>query len=431
MDGLVTRGTPEDTTVYPGPPPLNRPRYTWREAEAARTPARFRERVLTQFRSAQNVAYLRQLLARTAPAGKLRQFAVDTTDDAVQNYDVASDLLMSDSLARRGFASRSANFWDELRRLNRAFFDFRMGTLVREAAAIDPTSLRDGIGDSDEPYHIMMFTADSLRPPGLEFLNDPGPAWALREDQTTWESIETGRNSSAAARSGAPTGAARSKTASKIPPATVAKSAAPRARRTARSSPPTYESFVSKPGARRNAAPPAGMLGAASTTPNAPPAAPNGAPKSRYGEAARGSRGAFKDFAIAETPQGGGHEDDAWDEGDPNRTAEEALAEYWGDSHAETSTQLGSKEQAGVSYGSQFAWGDAWQENGGSRLMRYERPPFWQKGGREGYDYDIEETLGTQMREADNHVRRWDMSRLIYPQGQQYRTFGPRTGPIV
>jgi hypothetical protein len=57
--------------------------------------------------------------------------------------------------------------------------------------------------------------------------------------------------------------------------------------------------------------------------------------------------------------------------------------------------------------------------------------PFWQKGGHEGYDYDIEENLGTQMRESDNHVRRWDLDRMRQPQGQQYRTYGPRSGPIV
>ncbi|NBQ70316.1 MAG: hypothetical protein EBU46_16380, partial [Nitrosomonadaceae bacterium] len=38
--------------------------------------------------------------------------------------------------------------------------------------------------------------------------------------------------------------------------------------------------------------------------------------------------------------------------------------------------------------------------------------PFWQKGGRVGYDYDIEETLGTAGRELDSDVRRWDMERV-------------------
>ena len=38
---------------------------------------------------------------------------------------------------------------------------------------------------------------------------------------------------------------------------------------------------------------------------------------------------------------------------------------------------------------------------------------------------------GHQMREADNHVRKWDLDRMRQPQGQQYRTYGPRSGPIV
>jgi hypothetical protein len=46
-------------------------------------------------------------------------------------------------------------------------------------------------------------------------------------------------------------------------------------------------------------------------------------------------------------------------------------------------------------------------------------------GGREGYDRDIEDTLGTAGRELDGHVRRWDMDRVRKPRGQEYRRFGP------
>ena len=63
--------------------------------------------------------------------------------------------------------------------------------------------------------------------------------------------------------------------------------------------------------------------------------------------------------------------------------------------------------------------------------MRYTSPPFWQKGGREGYDYDIEENLGTAGRELDNHVRRWPLDRIRDHRGEEYRRYGPRTGPFV
>ena len=47
--------------------------------EAARTPLRFRDRVLAQFRTPANLAYLRGLLAGRVPAGPLRAFALETT----------------------------------------------------------------------------------------------------------------------------------------------------------------------------------------------------------------------------------------------------------------------------------------------------------------------------------------------------------------
>ena len=126
-DSVITHGTAEETTLYPGPPPSDQPRYVWREAEAAKTPIRFRDRILLQFRTPQNVKYLQKLFATKVPAGKLRDFAVETTEDAVLNFgggfNRGSDILMSDELARRGFTRRAADFWSEVRRLNREFYD--------------------------------------------------------------------------------------------------------------------------------------------------------------------------------------------------------------------------------------------------------------------------------------------------------------------
>ena len=107
------------------------------------------------------------------------------------------------------------------------------------------------------------------------------------------------------------------------------------------------------------------------------------------------------------------------------------MAEYWGDGWTVSETQTGAPETMGQAYGSRYAWGNSWQENGGTRFMRYESIPFWQRGGREGYEYDIEETLGTAARELDGPVRRWDMDRVRNPRGQEYRRHGPRTGPVA
>ena len=131
--------------------------------------------------------------------------------------------------------------------------------------------------------------------------------------------------------------------------------------------------------------------------------------------------------------------DAPWSAGQVNRTPEAAVAEYWGDSWAATDTVVGATEQAGVAYGSIDSWGNHWRENGGTRFMRYESIPFWQKGGRVGYDYDIEETLGTAGRELDSNVRRWDMERVrvdaraqsaaaLAPVKDAHVGFGPHAG---
>ncbi|MFA6165757.1 MAG: hypothetical protein WC700_04015 [Gemmatimonadaceae bacterium] len=331
--------------------------------EAARTPVRFRDRVVAQFRSPANLDYLRGALARATLAGPQRKFALDTLPDALYTFSErdgrAYDVLMSDPVAQRG---RAVDFWAEVRRLNLAFIEERRAFLRDGAATVGQAERngpgqsgpaargapRDGISEDDESYHMRMFISDSLRPPGLEHLNTPGPLWALREDQSTW----------------------------------TPRSAAQR-RQTDR--------FAAS---------------AASGTPQLP-------------------QGGEKFSAV------GSAEDSPWGVGDPNRTPEQALAEYWGDGWTTSETQTGAPETTGRAYGADYAWGTSWQENGGSRFMRYENIPFWQKGGREGYDHDIDETLGTQARELDAHVRRWNMDYVTAPRGQEYRKYGPRSGHVV
>ena len=63
--------------------------------------------------------------------------------------------------------------------------------------------------------------------------------------------------------------------------------------------------------------------------------------------------------------------------------------------------------------------------------MRYPTIHFWQQGGREGIDYDIDETLGVGIFDSDTHIRGWDMDKLTKPKGQNYPFYGIRSGPVV
>jgi len=310
--------------------PMSRQKNRRDSPPSARTPLRFRDRVLALFRSPQNLAYLRDLFTGRVPAGPLRNFARETLDDALFEYASgdgrALEVLASDPFAQRGALRPAVGLWDEVRRLNRAFYEDRLALLQEQASIIERRDCAD-----DEPYHMRMFVSDSLRPPGLEHLNSAGPLYALREDQA-------GRSREQFARS--------------------------------------REQF------------------------------------------------ADDDIFIY------GEDDAPWSRGDPNRSSEQALAEYWGDGQVATNLATESRKDPHA-YGDAYAWGNTWRENGGTRFMRRETIPFWQQGGREGYDRDIEDTLGTAGRELDGHVRRWDMDRVRKPRGQEYRRFGPRSGHIV
>lgn len=323
----------------------------------ARTPIRPRERIINLFRSPRNIEYLRSLFAKRVPPGPLRDFAVETLVDSVYAYERIEALIYSDPLAQRGGARPAASLWAEVRRINLAFYQYRM-QFIRDKAALISGADRVGLEDEDEPYHYRMFTADSLRPPGLEHLNQAGPLFGIREDQVE--------------RGGAP-------------PATGA-------------CPPRREGF-SATGAPVGASPGAGA-----------------------------------------TPleAGVGDEDWGWDNGDPHRTPEQALAEYYGEG-SEEATVLGAAESTGAgtasegkAYISANGQGEGWRENGGTRAMRYPTIPIWQNlsRGRE-YDRDIEETLGTGARETDTHVRRWDRSRMTHPRGEEYRRHGYRSTGTV
>lgn len=348
-----------------------------------RVPERLHTRAIALFRAPANVSYLRALLGEAlAAAPRARAQTLATIHDAVYDWSSgegrAYDVLASDGHALRA-RGRALDAWAEVRRLNLAFASERLAEArgVERVLAYGPgAGARDGVDDDDEPYHMRMFTADSLRPPGLEHLNDAGPLYAIREDRAEWA-------------------------AQRPPPLPWAPP-----REAPRAPQHTREGFAARG--------PAGPW---------PPGTESGGPR---GLPLAPLSGSADGVSLFGSPSGAARGD--W--GAPNRLPEEAVAEYWG-SAPPSRTAIGAPERAGRTYGESSSWGAAWAENGGSRFMRYETIPFWQRGGERAYEADIEETLGTYPREMGGHVRRWDMGALREPRGQSYRRLGPRSGPVA
>lgn len=232
-----------------------------------------------------------------------------------------------------------------------------------------PDGPRDFTEDEDEPYHMRMFMADSLYPSGAENFNT-GPLYALREDQMNSQRFP-----------GVFSMTGRDDFGGNVSQGSVPIS-------------DSKEGFQSSPRPER---------------------------KKKSSE------------QVSDEKE--------WmdEQGYPNRDPSQAIVEFWGGGHTDLKkipptnrTRLGGTEQMRApTYGEIYAWGNKWLDNDGTRFMRYESIPFWQKGGREGIDYEIEETLGTGEREMDNLIRRWDTSRMKDPRAQEYRRYGPRSGYIV
>jgi hypothetical protein len=465
-------------------------------AEAVRQPERFRARIAAQFTSAENLKHLQDLFRARVPAGPQRNFILQTMRDAAQEFagGVAAgdsrirDEVASDPLAQRGELQSAVDFWPEVRRINRIFYEDRM-SLAREQAGLlaqvgtraprelppgprkragpefpEPV-LRDGYEDDNEQYHMRMFIADSLRAPGTERLNGPGPNWAILEDQSSW--LRAGEKHRAAAS--APRRADRA--APGPPPRTMTGAARlvspgpgappgalPRARGNMTLSMKT--NLGANIAADSDRAQNAGIFidpiygesiydDAVYGYADEDPAAgvfeyvasgryddsrvdgrrmPNSTKEgfaSRAGGAGARAGGAREyegthvrnsapvhDRADDDPTLVGDPTTEPWSGGDLNQLPDDAVAEYWDDHVQPADTAIGASEQAGVTHGAVESWGDGWQENGGTRFMRYESIPVWQKGGRAGYEYDIEENLGTSSRELDSNVRRWDMERV-------------------
>jgi len=168
------------------------------------TPRRLRERVLTQFRSPENLAYLEGAFrAAFKEAPPRLRYVLSTLPRDV--YDFASsfgqggELHDADPLVARGANEQGGSFLEELHALNRAFFDARQqaaaehaGPVARAVAGapeVPPAGLgarelgRDGgtVALGGEPIFVRGHEALSWG--GHEGLNGPGPYWELRENQ--------------------------------------------------------------------------------------------------------------------------------------------------------------------------------------------------------------------------------------------------------
>jgi len=399
--------------------------------ELAITPARFRERVAAQFLSPENLEYLRLLFAQQVPPGPMRDFTLRTLRDAAQEFGGGSaagdsrilDEIATDPLAQRGELAATLDLWSEVRRINRIFFDDRMALLKEQAALISEgpgtraplnknqhETVRDGFADDNESYHMRMFVSDSLRPPGLERLNTPGPNWAIREDQSSWlPKKQRGELAAASAQCRISKGVVPP--VARAPPRPPLSFLPPQGLAAASMQfPPTpevmarrRETFAGAPSSRVQGARVQGARAQSSRAHGAPHRAPPRAANGAYNFAGIDPLEAPAPNPRLWGPEGAGR---------TNTDPEEAVAEYWSDDWPAGATTIGATEIANVEYGAVESWGDQWQQNGGTRFMRYESIPFWQKGGRSGYEYDIEETLGTGGRELDSNVRRWDMERV-------------------
>ena len=274
------------------------------------------EELVKMFRSQRNTAYLHDLFSRRVPPGPLQAFALGTLKESIRTFSEKESLVYSDpAIPQRNGDPPAAGIWAKLRRLNSNFYEYSMAFLQDYKSAISGRSDDGSLysRDDDEQHHHQMFIADSLRPPGLEHLNGPGPLHSFSKGGST----------------------------------------------------------PIQPGAE---APGYGIGGDPGVDP----------------------------------------EDWAWDEGNPDRTYEQAIAEYWGGDHA--ASTLGADETAvGEAYKSRDGWRS---DDGRTRYMRYTEIPIWQKAGRErNYDRDIEETLGPGGREHEGHVRGWDISRMYNNHG--------------
>jgi hypothetical protein len=154
-------------------------------SEKRRTPKRFNEIVLQMFESERNTTYLKGLFARRIVDPHARAFLISRMDERLMEYrPIALEVLSSDAIAQRGQRQSGSDYWEEVRRLNRNFLKSSM-TMVKDLHHL-VTGDHGETYFQDNQYHYTMFENDSLRPPGLEMLNDPAPLYDIGEDRAQW-----------------------------------------------------------------------------------------------------------------------------------------------------------------------------------------------------------------------------------------------------
>lgn len=372
-----------------------------RHVLTTRTSNHFRQRTLELFVHQDNINYLKKLFLKLMMPGKLRDYILEHIDNDVIEFSkgslsgVAGDLIDSDSISRRNYSGGGVTMWQEVKRLNVAFYYNRMN-FVKDNRMLLENKSDNVIEDDNEDYAYRMFEADSLRPPGLENLNDPGPSWEILEDQYTrkpmyykWQEMPSTCDKSSFCIKYDP------KTNSIVP---------------VKQSPPfKVEYFTQQNKTNQQEKKKIKKEGFNTDPEKVLPLSDN--------------NGVYPKSGVD-------IEDMAWSVGNANRNPEQALSEYYGSDDCVSSdviidqTKLGYGGMAGnKTYGEYYSRGKDWIKNHGSKFQRYLHPPFWQDTSSRPYERDIDETLTSGiLLEGNCQVRRFsDIERLRMPNGEQYR----------
>lgn len=440
-----------------------------------RNPKQFRTLVLDTFKSGPNLQYLERAIARAPLPPGARDAELTGLLQAVMSFAAGDgrSLVYSDPLAQRADLRRAPELWDEVQRLNRAFLASRVASIADRAVYFDPAVSEASrllpVADPAEDYAFQMFTADSLRPPGLEHLNaepyhslyDAGVQHAGRCDGFQWSDnappqwygparagtdgatdrpqpwkreseifrrADRGESvcgmSAAAANAGA-CGYQWSDSFRHIPQPVVARGPSPAAECAARA---PREAFASHPNGAADYSQveadgaetvrahaeqydwPATVAAEADQLLAA--AAGRGAVPSAFSEGdvvrPRGSNGRAGRERFAMQDPSVPEADRPWDEADPDRTPEAAMEHFV--------SECGLNPEGGPlavrRRPSVIAAATAVMGGENRRFMRYEGIPFWQIHGRRDHERDIDGTLGQAHTEYESQVRGMDMEAL-------------------
>jgi len=407
-----------------------------------------RFKIINQFRSKENVEYLRATIMGMVPP-ETREYISLMLKTMVLGFDpdvegTADEAVPNDTAKLWGILSPT-DFWQKVRDVNLSFINYTVSFAMQRYRAIVGTARPY----EDEPYQIQQLIADSLRPVGAEDFNggipyksyvDPHipsvrstqPTKSLPHDyipsmiprykwedemdshmadtwgvddtltSTTYDLVGTAPIDSRPQQLRTPS--ARN--------AGLMLGGAVHARVT--------ENFVPSPYLRQASARRAQGPSRAQGLPD-PLRGPFGDPYLTDNVTASAANIARKAAnvvdrtpidAVISVPAGVDPYDWGWSAANPSRSADEAIAEYWGDSALESSAQPSwPREREGRYMKEMHPW-IGQRENEGRRRQNYTKIPRWQRGGHVGYDLNIRETLGTSTMDDDSQVRRWDMTKL-------------------